>query len=173
MTRTAALFILLLLPLAALRAQTAEELDALLEVKNVSASQAARFALGAADLLPEYLWGSEAEENAWRLATANGWAKGDAGRAITMKDAAFILMNAFNFPGGAMYRLFPSPRYAYREMVYKKLIQGKADPDMKLSGERLLWIIGRCLSHSGEDQRLDAELNAMRQDLDLPGGLIR
>ena len=42
-----------------------------------------------------------------------------------------------------MYSLFGNPRYAYREMVYKRLITGNADQNMKVSGSRLLLILGR------------------------------
>jgi hypothetical protein len=50
-----------------------------------------------------------------------------------------------------MYSLFPCPRYAYREMIYRKLIQGRADEGFAVSGDRLLHIIGRVLKYTGRD----------------------
>ena len=38
-----------------------------------------------------------------------------------------------------------------REMVYRKLIQGAADPGMKVSGVRLLQIISKTLNYTGAD----------------------
>jgi hypothetical protein len=60
-------------------------------------------------------------------------------------------MKAFNLKGGAMYSIFKNPRYAYREMVYKKLIQGQAESTMKVSGARLLQIISSTLKYAGEE----------------------
>jgi len=138
-----------------LSAQTAAEMDALLQTDAVTIAASARFVLGAANLLPPDLSGAAAESAAWDLALSKGWVKGDSGGEVTLKDTAFLVMNAFNFKGGVLYSLFHSPRYAYREMVYLKLIQGRFDPAMKVSGTRLLQIIGSALSFSGEN---DADL---------------
>ena len=133
----------------ALFAQTAAELDTILEAKAVSAATAARFALGSADMLPQELSGSKAETLAYDMAKSKGWITTEAGDAITLKDSAFLIMSAFDVKGGVMYKFLPGPRYAYREMVYRKLIQGRADPDMNVSGPRLLQIIGRTLDYVG------------------------
>ena len=133
----------------ALFAQTAAELDTILETKAVTTAMAARFALGSADLLPQDLSGSMAETAAYDMAKSKGWITTEAGEAITLKDTAFLVMSAFDVKGGVMYKFLPGPRYAYREMVYRKLIQGRADPDMIVSGERFLHIIGRTLDYVG------------------------
>ena len=139
---------ILLLPVLAF-AQTAAELDTILETKAVSAATAARFALGSADLLPQELSGSKAEVAAYDMAKSKGWITTGSGEDITLKDTAFLIMSAFDVKGGVMYKFLPGPRYAYREMVYRKLIQGRADPDMNVSGARLLQIIGRTLDYVG------------------------
>jgi hypothetical protein len=59
-------------------------------------------------------------------------------------------MKAFNIKGGFMYSLFPGPRYGYRELVYRKIIRGRAYSAMPVSGERLLRIIGRVLGYNNE-----------------------
>jgi hypothetical protein len=38
-----------------------------------------------------------------------------------------------------------SPRYAYRELVHQGIILGRADPDLAISGNRLLFMINRAL----------------------------
>ena len=141
---------LLLLPALAF-AQTASELDAMLAANTVSAARAARFVLGAENLLPAGVSGADAEKAAYDKASSNGWIKSGAGEALTMKDAAFLIMKAFDLKGGVMYSLFGSPRYAYREMVYQKLIMGKADQGMKVSGARLLFILDKTLRYTEDD----------------------
>lgn len=168
------LFLLVsLLPVYALSGQTAEELDRMLETRTVRAAQAARFVLGAAELLPEYIFGAPAEEAAYAMAFENGWLSLGPADTLRLRDAAFLVMNAFGIKGGVMYSLLHNPRYAYREMVYKKLIQGSSDPGFTVSGERLLHIIGAALRYSGEDEQLDAEINRWQGELELPGALGR
>ena len=131
---------LLLLPALGF-AQAAAELDGVLGADTVSAAAAARFVLGAAGLLPEGLTGTEAENAAWETASSKGWIKTAADDPVTLKEAAFLVMNAFELRGGVMYSLLPGPRYAYREMLYRKIIHG--DPDTKVSGPALLLILDR------------------------------
>ena len=142
--------IFFLLAAFSLAAQTAADLDILLETNEVSAAQAARFVLEAVELLPPGLSGAVAESVAYDRAKMRGWLKGAAEDAISLQDAAFLVMSAFAFRGGLMYFLLPGPRYAYREMVYRRLIQGRPDPTMTVSGPLLLQIIGRSLEYSGD-----------------------
>ena len=134
----------------ALSAQTASELDLLLATDPVTTATAARFILGAAELLPSALSGAAAESEAYALALSKGWVKKPAEESITLKETAFLIMNAFRLKGGVMFSLFRNSRYAYRETRYRIIIQGRSDPGMKLSGQRLLQIIGRALSISGD-----------------------
>ena len=155
---TLTLFILLL-PVFAF-AQTASELDFMLQADTVTAAKAARFVLGAADLLPAGISGAEAgtsterasasegsplEKTAYDMASQKDWIKVSSGEAVTMKDTAFLIMKAFDLKGGVMYRMFKNPRYAYREMVYQKLIPGHSDQKMKVSGAKLLLILDRVM----------------------------
>ena len=131
-------------------AQTATEMDAMLEANTVSAARAARFVLGTADLLPAGLSGPAVEKAAYDMALSNGWIKIAAEENVTLKDTAFLIMKAFNLKGGVMYSLFKNPRYAYRELVYRKLIQGRTDQTMKVSGQKLLVILDRTLRYIEE-----------------------
>jgi len=80
--------------------QTATELDTLLTSDTVSVATASRYVLGAADLLPSGLSGLEAEKTAYDKAKSNGWIKVNAGESVTMKDTAFLIMNAFKLKRG-------------------------------------------------------------------------
>jgi hypothetical protein len=143
--------ILFFLVTLSLSAQTAAEMDALLETNAVSAGKAARFVLGSLQLLPEGLFGEAAEQAAYDMAQSRGWDIAAAGDSITLKEAAFLVLNAFELKGGVMYSITKNPRYAYRELVYRKIIQGKSDPAMNVSGIRLLHIIDRVQLFYGGD----------------------
>ena len=149
LSKSGFLLFLILLPALAFT-QTAAEMDAMLQADTVSAARAARFVLGSADLLPPELSGAAAEQAAYDMAASNGWIKIGAEESITLKDTAFLIMKAFNLKGGVMYSLFKNPRYAYREMVYRKLIQGVTDQSMKVSGQKLLQILDRTLRYIEE-----------------------
>jgi hypothetical protein len=56
-------------------------------------------------------------------------------------------MRSFQIKGGAMYRAFPGPRYAYRELVFKNIVQMGSDPSWNVSGYRLLQILSRALEY--------------------------
>ena len=141
-----------------LSAQTAAEMDRMLETRARSVGLAARFAMGAYGLLPEGLSGAAAEAAAYQAARSAGWVRGGPEEEINLRDTAFLLMNVFELRGGIMYRLFRSPRYAYREMVYRRLIQGRSYPHMGLSGPTFLQILGRTLNFTGEREMMDAML---------------
>ena len=143
------LFFLILFPCALAFTQTADEMDSLLQADAVSAAQAARFVLGTADLLSPDLSGPAAETTAYETARLNGWITIAAGESISLKDAAFLIMRAFELKGGIMYSLLKNPRYAYREMIYRKLIQGRVNPAMNVSGQKLLQILDSTLSYAG------------------------
>ena len=133
-------------------------MDTLLEAKTITTATAARFAMGAAGLLPPELSGSAAEAAAYEQAFSRGWVKRGPEEAITMKYLAYLLMNVFEIKGGIMYSIFRTPRYAYREMLYRKIIQGSADEGMKVSGHKFLQIISSALNYTGEREMMDAIL---------------
>jgi outer membrane protein OmpA-like peptidoglycan-associated protein len=150
--KTVALLCFIIFPVFA-HAQTAGELEALLQAPALTWAQTARFVLGAADLLPAELSGPAAEQRAFEQAKENNWLpeKAEAGEAARLQGTAHLLMRSFDMRGGAMYSLLPIPRYAYREMTGRGIIQGLADPSLTYSGIRLIQIIGRTLDYTGRD----------------------
>ena len=153
-----ALGFLLLFP-AFLPAQTAAELEALLDSPVVSCSEAARYVAASVggeasmggDLSMEGEAGIIPPEAAFEWAMGRGWLprKAAPDDPIKMGDLSFLLMKAFDLKGGLMYIIFPGPRYAFRAMVSRSFIQGTADPDMKPNGERFLQILGNVLDAAG------------------------
>jgi len=138
------LFILCFLTSAALLCaqSTADEIETLLNTNAVTYAQAARFVLEAADVSAI----SDAEE-AFRYAQERGWLpkKASADDTARLDGVSLLLMSSFSLKGGIFYSIFKTPHYAYRELAYMETIQGRADPAMKVSGERLLLITGRIL----------------------------
>jgi len=128
--------------LALLSAQTAAEMETLLNTDAVTYAQAARFVLQAADAATI---ASPAE--AFKFAQEKDWLPQGVSpdTAARLDGVSLLFMNAFGIKGGLFYSLAKSPHYAYRELVYRQAIQGKADPHMAVSGYQLIFITNRIL----------------------------
>jgi len=126
-----------------LHAQTADEIETLLNTNAVTYSQAVRFVLEAADIaaITDH---NEAFQYAQQKDLLPNKATPDA--ELTLENISLVLMRSFNIKGGIFYTIAKNPHYAYRELVYKEVIQGRADPVMKVTGDQLLFMIGRLLS---------------------------
>jgi len=136
---------------APLFAQTAAEMEELLQSKTVNYGQAARFILEAADAA-----NMKDTSAAFAFAAERAWLpkKASAEQAAKLDGVSLLLMQAFAVKGGIWYSLAKNPHYAYRELVYQDIIQGKTDPEMTLTGEQFLFIVNRLLSlHEGKDQK--------------------
>ena len=136
-----------LLPAAAAFAQTAQELDALLETEAISCAQAAYFVLAFVSDGESQSIDADIQKSAFEQAMANGWFKKGTKpeENATLGKLSFLIMKAFKMKSSLMYRIFPGPRYAFRTMVNRSLIQGTADPGMKVNGDRFLMILGNVL----------------------------
>ena len=141
-------------------AQTAAELDSLLKTDAVATNVATRFVMGAAGLAQPGLSGAEAETSAYKAALSKGWVKKGPEEPISLKETAFLMMNVFGLKGGVMYSIFHSPRYAYREMIYLKLIPGRTYANSRLSGQKFLQVLGKILNYTGEREQMDEVLRS-------------
>ena len=157
---------LLLAVLPFISAQTAAELEEVLNTQAVSYGEAARFVLKAADL-PDFS-GSEAlpgSMEAFAFAAERKWLPKTAennGKA-SLQDLSLLLMRSFNVKGGLFYSLFKNPHYAYRELVYQDLIQGRSDPGMDVSGNTLVFLINRIIARQSSDVDYDTDLAGERR----------
>ena len=144
------IFFYLLIPFS-LYAQTADEIEDLLEAAAVSYEQAARLVLNAANISDDY--DRSNSEEAFRFAVKKRWLpkKTDPAKNINLKNFSLLIMRAFGFKGGPMYTIFKTPHYAYREMVYQDIIQGKTNPRMIVSGDMLLFLVNRVLYRTDEN----------------------
>ncbi|MDR0303122.1 MAG: hypothetical protein LBI04_12525 [Treponema sp.] len=131
-----------------LPAQTAAELEKILETPTVTCSQAARFVCASSESQEASALNSG---DAFAWAVEKGWLSKNASAdaPINLGGLSFLLMKAFDMKGGMMYMIMPGPRYAFRTMTARSIIQSPADPDMNVSGERFLLILGNVLSAKG------------------------
>jgi len=129
----------------ALHSQTLDEIQTLLKNPIICYAQAARFVLEAADV--QGFYDKTSEQGAMSFAIEKKWlpAKAKAHDAISLENFSHLVMKAFGLKGGPMYTLFNSAHYSYREMVYQNLIQEQSDPQMKVSGEKMFFIVSRVL----------------------------
>jgi hypothetical protein len=123
---------------------TAAELDALLESPAVSRGQAIRFVLASAETGDSGMDAIERAMNSRQLPLDEY-----AGAPVNLGELSYLMMRAFSIPGGLLYTLFPGPRYAFRALMSRSIIQGEADPSMTVSGERFLEILGSLLTYLG------------------------
>jgi hypothetical protein len=129
-----------------LSAQTAAELETLLETPAVTCAQAAIFVLGNAIE-------SDAADDLYQSAVSSGWLNNtEADAPITLDKLSFLIMKAFDIKGGLMYSLFPSPRYAYRTITSRNFLQGITDPAMTINGDEFLLVLGRVLTAEGDNE---------------------
>ena len=68
---------------------------------------------------------------------------------VRVDQLSFMLMKSLSLKGGVMYSLFPGPRYAYKEMVYKKVLNGTGGPARLVSGDEVLRSLSNALDLSG------------------------
>ena len=138
-----------LLITAAAFSQSADDMDELLATETISYEQAAWFVLAAAN--PDGFSGSPAE--AFRYAIERKWLPANASSQDTARldGVSLLIMQSHNMSGGFMYTLTKSGRYAYRELVYLNIIQGRTDPQMAVSGDLLLFVLTSLISFQEDE----------------------
>ncbi|MDR1587159.1 MAG: hypothetical protein LBS57_06875 [Treponema sp.] len=141
--RAARITCVFLLLSAAAYGQSAADMESILNAGEITVSQAAYVALAAALESPP-----ENPAAAFDLAREKGWlpAKAERGSALTLGGLSLLVMKSFNLKGGLLYRIFPGGRYAYREMTSRGFIEGRSWPNLKVSGEQFLRILGKVLA---------------------------
>jgi hypothetical protein len=122
---------------------TAAEIETLLETKAITCAQAARFLLEASEKMV-----TSDPDAAFRYAQEREWLPKNASpdSAVRLDEVSLLIMNSFGFKGGILYTITKIPQYAYRELEYNSIIQGRTYPAMNVSGEQLLFFTGRTLA---------------------------
>jgi hypothetical protein len=142
------LLCVLLFPAAA-AAQSAAAMDTLLDEEILTFGSSSYLVLAAVgEISDETGRDRAADEIGRRIFYFSGKTADDP---VTLGEFSFLLMAAAERSGGLMYRFFPGPRYAARELAFHGVIQGNAYPNVTLSGERALRIIERFLTRFGDE----------------------
>ena len=135
-----------------LSAQTGQRMERLLGETALSWALAASFVLEAAD------HGNFSNTEAFSFAFERNWLPKNAvpEENARLNGISLLLMESFSLKGGIMYSLFKNSHFAYRELVYRRIIQGRTDPDMHVSGDELLFLTGKFLSiREAEEERAE------------------
>lgn len=74
-----------------------------------------------------------------------------ANTPITLSELSFICTKLGNIKGGLFYTIFPSPRYAFRELKAKGILPQNADPDEKPSGRDVIAVFNGCIPFQQEE----------------------
>ena len=135
-----------------LSAQTAERIEKLLQQNRVSYKDAALMVLEASGRLDAEKQTSA--DDAFTFAMERGWLpkNAQANNDAMLGGFSLLVVQAFEIKGGALFSLFKNPHYAYRAMVYRGIIQGRADPQMFVSGDLLLYTVNKVLETGSDEQ---------------------
>lgn len=134
---------------AALFGQSAQRVDELLDTQEATFGQAAYLILTSLEAISDDADFQAAFTELQQFAGKQGFNKranyhsATVNGSISLKDYSFLLMQAFKVKGGAMYRIYPCPRYAYRDLRHFGVIQENLDPDSVISGRTMLQMLGR------------------------------
>lgn len=63
--------------------------------------------------------------------------------SVTLADVAYLIVEAYGIPAGLMYTVAPGPRYAYRELRFRRLILGDSYEYALVDGRTFLDLLSR------------------------------
>jgi hypothetical protein len=126
-----------------LYAQSNTFLDEFLAQDKVTFGNAVYLVLSGAGMVEE----GATVENAVEVLGVQDWGIKEKApeEPISLEEYSYLLMRVFKIGGGFMYALFPSARYAFRELRYLGFIDPPIDPGRTLSGEEALRILASVL----------------------------
>lgn len=131
---------LALAPIALCSAQSNDVLDELLDQDPARFAHTAYVVLAAAEMIDENVSVSEAYQAyqalGWRLSAKS------AEEPVSAGELSYMIMKSLDLRGGVMYSILPSPRYAYRELVYDGFLPARLSKQREVSGEQVLRYLG-------------------------------
>ncbi len=125
--------ILLLIPLWSLFSQSNEELDRFFAQEKADLATTVWLVYLSAGTLPEEAMPQDGIDKL-KESEHIKWIKNiENDRAVTFREFAYLVMDQMELPGGLMYKIFKTPRYAVRELVYRRWIPGDPKPNAQLT----------------------------------------
>jgi hypothetical protein len=144
--------LLITIPLISLFSQSNEELDRFLNQEQADVSTSVWLVYLSTGTLP---LDASLEDAMTRLMNSDQgkyFTDKSADSLISFKEFALIAMSENELPGGLMYTLFKSPRYAAREMTYKRWMPGKPKPGSILTPWDVTTAISQILTWKEENR---------------------
>jgi hypothetical protein len=128
-------------------AQSNSEVDALLAQGQARIDSAAYMVLVAGGEIEE----SSTPDAAYAMLQEKAWlsAAKQASAPIRLDDYCALVMRSLGLKGGLMYSIFPGPRYAYRELVAKGIVNASGGPKRSLPGDEVLKILRQAMELKG------------------------
>jgi hypothetical protein len=125
-------------------AQSNRQIDALLAQKTATIEQAAYLILAAGGRIDE----TASDADAYAYLVAHRWIERGrkASDAVRLDELCLITMKSLDIKGGIMYMIFPTKRYAFREMTYQNAVNASGGAFRTLSGDEVIRILRNGLS---------------------------
>lgn len=143
------IFVVLFVALSAqIPAQSNQIVDEVLQAEAISYGYAAYLVLVAAQIVPE----DTSPEEALRQSVVSSWKMEGktSSDPVNLGEYSFMLMKTFELKGGLLYRIFPGPRYASRELAYRRIILGSKNPRRHVPGEEALRLLAQVIEWKEE-----------------------
>mgnify|MGYP007069844441 CR=1 FL=1 len=123
--------------------QSSEQISAILKSEKATVAQVSYLPAVYSSLIQD----NDGEAKAFDELKSKGLVPNEvsAEAEATLSDVAYIYTKALGIKGGIFYSLFPSKRYAYKELKARGLFPSNADPSMKVSGRDSIDIFNACL----------------------------
>ena len=130
---------LLLVISMSIYSQSNAHIDELLDQEQATVALTSYIVLSSGGIISE----DASPESAAETVLQRQWMRSDKGPddLISLGEFCFIVMKTYELKGGVMYRIFPGPRYAARELVYRKFVYGNTSPYRRISGNEALHIL--------------------------------
>lgn len=125
--------LLITIPIISLFAQSNEELDRFLSQQKADVSTSVWLLYLSSGVLSYEATPEEAMTYLLNSDQGKYFTAKSAESPISFKEFAVIAMDENELPGGLMYKLFKSPRYAAKEMSFRRWMPGNPKPGSDLT----------------------------------------
>lgn len=131
-------------------AQSSEQLTKIINSEKVTCAQASYLAALYANRIAE----EDSAEQAFNALKDAGCFDQNAAAdsEITLGQLSYAYTRALGIRGGLFFTLFPSQRYAFKELKAQGVLPTESDPSMAVSGRESLDLFNSCLSLAGGDE---------------------
>lgn len=150
MRKTLTLISFFLIFAAGLNAQSADKMTEVLESEKVTLGQVSYFIATASGKIDE----KESEEDAVKVMKAIQFTDAEvkSDEYVKVKDLAWMLASTWKIDGSLMLKLFPGPRYAFKQLKADGILNDFDDPDSFMDGHRFFNILTDCMAIYAEQE---------------------